>query len=126
MNEAEMVSPYRGGWNVSMVNNKVSFKLVRQEPKNMTAGEWISYGNNAGQVAIQSITQPILSVNDMIAGDISFNMIANGASTVFLAPGECNNQNGIFQIPIDQAVTLGVSTVDEDGNNREHKIGLIV
>ena len=45
-------------------------------------------------------------------------MIANGTSTVFLAPGECNNTNGVFQISIDQAVILGVNTLDADGVSR--------
>jgi len=118
MNEAEIVSPYCGGWNVSIDSNKVKFKLIRQEPKNMSAGEWISYGNNNGQVAIQSTVAPITDVADMGGSDISMNYIARSVPTVVLSPGTVNNFNGVFGNPIGGAVSMGFNVLDDDGVNR--------
>ncbi len=118
MNEAEIVSPYCGGWNVSIDSNKVKFKLIRQEPKNMSAGEWISYGNNNGQVAIQSTVAPITDVADMTGSDISMNYIARSVPTVVLSPGTVNNFNGVFGNPIGGAVSMGFNVIDDDGVNR--------
>ena len=55
----------------------------------------------------------------MVAGDVSFNMIANGVPTTLLQPGECNNTNGIFQFPITNATfNLVLAVTDADGTSR--------
>ena len=118
MNEAEIVSPYCGGWNVSIVGNKVNFKLIRQQPKNMSAGEWISYGNDNGEVAIQSTVAPVTSTTDMVVGDVSMNYIARSVPSALLTPGTVNNFNGVFGNPIAGAVLMGFNVIDDDGTNR--------
>jgi len=119
MNDKEVLSAFKGGWVWTYASDKFSINVKNMNYLPMDKGLWRQYyGIGNPTITNSPAPTPILSVAQMSPGDISMNFIANAVSTTLLQPGEINNTNGVHQISIDQAVVMGISTIDADGNNQ--------
>jgi len=119
MNDKEVLSAFKGGWEWTYSNDKFSILVKNMNHLPMDKGIWRQYyGIGSPTIVNNPGPAPILSVAQMSPGDISMNFIANAVSTTQLQPGEINNTNGIHAFPIEQAVIMGISTIDADGNNQ--------